>query len=217
MLRTNNGGELYGNEFEEFCKKCGIARKNTTPYTPQQNGVAERMNRMLMEKERSMLSSARIGQEFWVEAVETTCYLVNWSPTSALIDKNPQEVWTGKKPSIKHLNFFCCDAYVHVPKEKRSKLDNKDEKCIFIGYKDGMKGYKLWNPITKKTVYSRDVVFWEVKEVPRQEVNPMEKEPKKIEFKFEGEESDSIEYIESEEEEPHTPILRRSSREIRQP
>ena len=74
---TNNGGQFCGNEFEDFCKKCGITRKKTTPYTPQQNGVAERMNRMLMEKVRNMLSSAGIGQEFWVEAVETTCYLVN--------------------------------------------------------------------------------------------------------------------------------------------
>ena len=96
-------------------------------------------------------------------------------------------------------------------------MDNKDEKCISIGYKDGMKGYKLWNPITKKMVYSRDVVFQEVKQVPRQEVNPMEKEPEKIEFKLEGEESDSIEEVEYEEEEPHTPVLRRSSREIRKP
>ena len=114
-----------------------------------------------------MLRSVGIGQEFWAEAMETTCYLVNRSPTSTLIDKIPQEVWTGKKPSIKHLKVLGCDAYVHVPKEKRSKLDNKAEKCIFIGYKDGMKGYKLWNPITKKTIYSRDVVFREVKEVPR--------------------------------------------------
>ena len=76
------------------------------------------------------------------------------------------------------------DANVHVPKEKRSKLDKKAEKCIFIVYKDGMKGYKLWNPITNKTVYSRDIVFREVKEVPRQEVNPMEKEPDKLEFEL---------------------------------
>ena len=102
----------------DFCKKCGIERQNTTPYTPQHNGVVERMNRTLMEKARSMLSSAGIGQEFWVEAVETTCYLVNWSSKLALIDKNPQEVWTSKKPSIKHLKVFGCDAYVHVPKEK---------------------------------------------------------------------------------------------------
>jgi transposase InsO family protein len=63
-LRTDNGGEFHGNEFEEFCKKCGIAREKTTPYTPQQNGVAERMNKTLMEKERSMLSGVGLGQEF---------------------------------------------------------------------------------------------------------------------------------------------------------
>ena len=57
MLRTDNGGEICGNEFKDFCKKCGIARKKTTPYTPQQNGAVERMNRTLMEKARSMLSS----------------------------------------------------------------------------------------------------------------------------------------------------------------
>jgi transposase InsO family protein len=87
VLRTDNGGEFCGNEFEEFCKKCGIARQKTTPYTPQQNGVAERMNKTLMEKARSMLSGARLGQEFWAEAVGTTCYLVNRSPSSALDDK----------------------------------------------------------------------------------------------------------------------------------
>ena len=100
MLRTDNGGELCGNEFEDFCKKCGIARQKSTPYTPQQNGVVERMNRMLMEKARSMLSNARIGQEFWAKAVETACYLVNRSPTSTLIDKTPQEVWLVRNPLL---------------------------------------------------------------------------------------------------------------------
>ena len=77
VLRTDNGCEFYGNEFEEFCKKCGIARQKTTPYTPQQNGVAERMNKKLMEKSRSMLSGAGLGQKFQAEAVSTACYLVN--------------------------------------------------------------------------------------------------------------------------------------------
>ena len=117
------------------------------------------MNRTLMEKARSMLSGTRLGQEFWAEAVETACYLVNKSPSSALEDTTPHEVWIGKKPSLSHLRVFGCDAYVHVPKEKRTKLDNKYERCIFIGYKDGLKGYKLWNPETRKVVYSRDVVF----------------------------------------------------------
>jgi hypothetical protein len=146
VLRADNGGELCGNEFKEFCKKCGIARQKTNPYTPQQNGVAKRINRTLMEKERSMLSGAVLEQEFWAEAMSTACYLVNRSPSSALDDTTPHEVWSGKKPSLQHLRVFGCDAYVHVPKENRSKLDYKAEKCIFIGYKDGVKGYKLWNP-----------------------------------------------------------------------
>ena len=75
-----------------------------------------------------MLSGAGLGQEFWAEALDTACYLVNGSPSSALEDKTPQVVWTGKKPSLSHLRVFGCDAYVHVPKEKRTKLDSKSEK-----------------------------------------------------------------------------------------
>jgi hypothetical protein len=102
--------------------------------------------------------------------VDTACYLVNRSPSQTLVDKTLHEAWIGKKPSLKHLRFFGCDAYVHVPKENESKLDNKVEKCIFIGYKNGIKGYKLWNPITKKIVCNQDVVFREVKDVPKHEV-----------------------------------------------
>jgi transposase InsO family protein len=132
VMRTDNGGELCGSGFEEFCKKCSIARHKTTPYTPQQNGVAERMNMTLMEKSRCMLSGVGLGKELWVEAVGTACYLINRSPSSALDDKTPQEVWTGKKSSLTHLKVFGCEAYVHVPKENMSKLAKKDEKCIFI-------------------------------------------------------------------------------------
>jgi hypothetical protein len=78
-----------------------------------------------------------------------------------------------------------------------SKLDKKAEKCIFIGYKDGLKGYKLWNPETKKVVYSRDVVFREMKDVVKHEVLPSKEEPEKIEFEPKDDESDSIEEHES--------------------
>jgi hypothetical protein len=76
----------------------------------------------------------------------TSCYLVNRSPLSTLHENTPHEVWNGKKPYIEHLILFGCDAYVHVPKENMSKLDNKAKKCIFIAYRDGIKGSKLWNP-----------------------------------------------------------------------
>jgi hypothetical protein len=104
------------------------------------------MTRKLMEKTRSMLSGADLGQEFWAEVVGTTCYLVNRLPSSMLDDKTPHKVWTGKKLSLEHLRVFGCDAYVHVPKENRSKMDNKYEKCTFMSYTYGVKGYNIWNP-----------------------------------------------------------------------
>jgi hypothetical protein len=170
-----------------------------------------------MEKARCMLSGVGLGQELWAEAVGTTCYLVNRSPSSALDDKTPQEVWTGKEPSLTHIRVFGCDAYVHVPKENRSKLDKKDEKCIFVGYTDGLKGYKLWNSETKKIVYSRDVVFREMKNVVKHESLPSKEEPDKIEFDLKDDESDSTKEHESEEEDPHTLVLRRLNRERRLP
>lgn len=103
--------------------------------------------------------------------------------------KTPQEVWTRKKPSLSHLTVSECDAYVHVPKDKRTRLDSKSEKCIFIGYKDGLKGYNLWNLVTRKVVYNQDVVFREVKDVIKHEF--LAKELEKIEFELKEEESDS--------------------------
>jgi hypothetical protein len=151
--------------------------------------------------------------------VGTTCYLVNRSPSSALDDKSPHELWSGKKPSLQHLRVFGCDSYAHVPKENRSKLDKKVEKCIFIGYKYGVKGYNIWNQETKKNVYIRDVVFREVKYVSKQEFLPMQDEPEKIELELDDAKSESSEEeeAEEEEEEPHTLVLRRSMRDRRKP
>ena len=154
-----------------------------------------------MKKARSMLSGVGLGQEFWAEGVGTAYYLVNRSPSSVLVDKNLHEVWIGKNPSLGNLRVFGCDAYVHVPKENRRKMDNKVEKCFFMGYKDGVKGYNLWNPKTKSIVYSWDVVFREVKDVSKQEFLPTQDEPEKIELELDDEKSKSSEEEEVEEEE----------------
>jgi len=81
------------------------------------------------------------------------------------------------------MRVFGCDAYVDVPKEKRTKLDSKYEKCIFIGYKGGLKGFKIWSPVTRKVVYSRDVVFREVKGVIKHEIPSKELETIDFELK----------------------------------
>jgi hypothetical protein len=114
--------------------------KHHTIYpTTKQNGFVERMNMMLMDKERNMLSGVSLAQEFWTTGVDTAKYLLNRSPSSTLVDSNPHEAWFGKKSSLSHIKLFGCDALVHVPREKRGKLDKKTIKCILLGYKDGMK------------------------------------------------------------------------------
>jgi hypothetical protein len=97
-----------------------------------------------------------------VKAVDIARYMVNMSPSSTLVDMNLHEVWLDKKPLVANLKVFGCDAFVHVPKEKKRNLDKKEVKNIFIGYKEGMKGYKIWYPASRRTMYSQDVVFREV-------------------------------------------------------
>lgn len=104
------------------------------------------MNNTLMEKERSMINGVGLGLEFWGDEVDTTCYLFNASPLLGLEDKTPHEICNSNKPSFSHLKVFGCDAYVRVPKDKRIKMDSKYERCIFIWYKYGLKGYKFWKP-----------------------------------------------------------------------
>jgi hypothetical protein len=86
--------------------------------------------------------------------MDIACCLVNSSPSSTLDDMSPQEVWNIRKPSLTHLRVFGCDAYFHIPKKNRSNLDKTTKKCIFIGYKYSLKGYKIWNPENKKVVYN---------------------------------------------------------------
>jgi len=97
-------------------------------------------------------------KNLWAEIVATVLYLKNCSPTSALDNKMPFEAWHGEKPDLSHLHILGCDAYVHVPKEKRVKLDSHTEKGQLVGYK-GMNQWKAWIPMREEVVVSRDVVF----------------------------------------------------------
>jgi hypothetical protein len=157
------------------------------------------MNKTLMDKARSMLIGVGLTQELWAKAVDTAKYLLNMSPSSALVDTTSNEVWLGKKPLISHLKVFGCDAFVHVPKEKRRKLDKKAVKCIFIRYKEGMRGYKLWDLASRKKAYSRDVVFREFKSnSEHKQIVQAKSNPKTVWFELRNEEDDSDESNESE-------------------
>jgi len=102
-LTSDRGGEFTSKEFNNFCQSHGIRHPLKVPYSPQQNGVAERKNRTILNIARCMLKAKNIPKEFWAEAVSCAVYLNNMSPTRNVRDQTPQEAWSGRKPSVKYL------------------------------------------------------------------------------------------------------------------
>ena len=162
-LRTDRGGEFCSREFEEFCRNQGIRRQLTTTYTPQQNGVAERKNRTIMNMVRTMLIGRQVPKIFWPEATKWCAHILNRSPTYAVQDHIPEEAWSGIKPFVDYFRVFSCLAYVHTPDQHRSKLDNKSKPCILFGVSDESKAYRFFDPTNKKIIISKDVIFEENK------------------------------------------------------
>ena len=162
-FRSDRGGEFTSLEFNEFCTEHAIKRQLTAAYTPQQNGVAERKNRTMMNMVRSMLFEKHLPKIFWPEAVNWTTHVLNRSPTMAVMNQTPEEAWSGSKPSVDHFRVFGCVAHVHIPDVKRTKLDAKSFTCVLLGLSEESKAYRLYDPVAKKVVISRDVVFEEDK------------------------------------------------------
>lgn len=220
QLRSDNGGEYGDKRFRDFCASSGIKMEKTVPMTPQQNGVAERMNRTLNERARSMRIHAGLPNMLWAEAVNTAAYLINRGPSVPLDGEIPEEVWSGKEINLSHLKVFGCISYVHIDSTKRSKLDAKSQKCVFVGYGGDEFGYRFWDYENRKIIRSRDVIFNE---------NVMYKEREAAESSNSKPEADSKEFAEFEEiprkevqnnpevieEEPRTPEPRRSTRTSR--
>ena len=142
-LRSDNGGEYTSKAFDAFLSKHGIVRQTSAPYTPQQNGVVECANRTNVEMARFMLYAQGLRHEFQVEVVSSAVYTCNRCPNKALVDITPQKAWRGKRPCISHMHMFGCIAYAKGPDEKRTKLDAKGIKCLFVGYCKGTKAYRL--------------------------------------------------------------------------
>jgi transposase InsO family protein len=155
-LRSDGREEYFSNEFSEYLKEHGIQRKYSCSYSPQQNGVAERKNRHIVEITCAMLNEKNLPNYFWAEAVTTAVCIMNRTPIEVIHGMTPKEKFTCKKPNVSHLKVFGCIAYVHVPDEKRSKLDSKAKKCIFIRYSLEQQKYKCFNPSTWNLQVSRD-------------------------------------------------------------
>lgn len=162
-LRADNGGEYISNEMKFYCKEKGIQLLLTVAYNPEMNGIAERLNRTLVEKARTMLLASNLSKRFWNEAILTANYIKNRSPTSAHGDqfnnKTPAEIWFKSKPDLSHIRVFGSICYNHVPKDKRSKLEPKATKCIMLGYGLSPSTYRLWDIENDKLIIGRNVTF----------------------------------------------------------
>lgn len=163
IIRSDNGGEFTGHVLREFYRKEGITAQFTVPYTPSQNGVAERKNRSLIEMVRCMINDAGLPRDLWGEAIMTANFLQNRLVSNALPNgKTPFELWSGSPPDYRTLRVFGCYAWVQTPSVKRTKLDHTSRPMIFVGYGGEQKGFRFWDPELQKTVVSRDAVFLEL-------------------------------------------------------
>lgn len=113
---------------------------------------------------RCLLEEKNMPSSFWPEAVKWTCHILNRSPSAAVKNMTPEECWSGNKPTVDYFRVFGCIGNVHVPNEKRLKLDARSQKCVLLGYSEESKGYKMVEPMTNKIIISRDVVFEEALE-----------------------------------------------------
>uniref|UniRef100_W8AQ86 Retrovirus-related Pol polyprotein from transposon TNT 1-94 n=1 Tax=Ceratitis capitata TaxID=7213 RepID=W8AQ86_CERCA len=162
-VRSDNGREFVNSEFEKYLSERGIRHQTTVAYSPQQNGVAERANRTIVEMARCMINESKLPQTMWAEAVSTAVYIRNRCPTNVLGQATPYEKWHGRKPSVSHFRTFGCDAVVlqKGPRPRGCKFLPKGIKLKFVGYHDVTKGYRLVNLQTNKITIARDVIFFE--------------------------------------------------------
>ena len=118
-LQSDGGGEYLNNKFKKYLEDAGIQHRISPPYTPTQNGRAERANRTIMENARCILQDSKLGNEFWGQAVLTAAHIHNHLPSRSHNDMYPLGYWTGKPPAVGHLRIFGSTAWVHIPKERR--------------------------------------------------------------------------------------------------
>ena len=157
-LRSDRGGEYLLGEFRNYLSECGITSQLSAPGMPQQNGVAERRNRTLKEMVRSMMSYSDLPHSFWGFALETAAYILNAVPTKAA-PNTPVELWTGRKPSLRHFRIWGCPA--HVLTGDASMVEPKTEVCFFVGYPKGTKGGLFYNPKSQRVFVSTNARFLE--------------------------------------------------------
>ncbi|KAM5572540.1 hypothetical protein ABKV19_012545 [Rosa sericea] len=158
ILQTDGGGEFNSKAFHNFLDSKGILHHITCPYTPQQNGVAERKNRHIVETAISLLSTAGLPKLFWFHSVAHSCYLINRMPCKSLNMISPYELVFHKVPDISQLKIFGSSCYPFLRPYNHDKLDPRTTKCVFLGYALGYKGVFCYSVPQNKLWMSRHVI-----------------------------------------------------------
>ena len=161
-IRMDNAGELNSREFTEHLTKHGIRKQLSAPYAHQQNGRAERLMRTMQGRMRSMMDAVGAPKNLWGEATLTCAYLFWRTPTTTLPDgKTPFEMVHGTPPDLSNLRVWGSKCFARVPTELQTKLGTRSRECVFMGYPDGVKGWRVRDVSTGTFFNSRDVIFAE--------------------------------------------------------
>ncbi|KAI3758565.1 hypothetical protein L6452_06132 [Arctium lappa] len=159
FLRTDNGTKFKNKIVDEYLESVGISHQFSAARTPQQNGVVERRNRMLVEAARTMLSQSDLLLFLWVEAVSTACHTQNRSIIHRRFQKTPYELINNRTPTIKYFHIFRCKCFVLNDRESLNKFSAKADEGIFIGYSSTSAAYRVYLKKLKTVVESVNVTF----------------------------------------------------------
>jgi hypothetical protein len=161
VLQTDNEGEYVNHEIQNLCHEVGIQLQHTVPYTPQQNEVVEWKNRSLKEMTSCMLYANSLPERLWVKALNCATYIQKKYPHKSIKYKTPYKAWSSLKPEVTHFRIFGSRAWAQIPYEKRKELDPQSTECIFVGYPDGVKGYRLIVLSSDQFIIEQSVQFEE--------------------------------------------------------
>ncbi|GJS38250.1 ribonuclease H-like domain-containing protein [Tanacetum coccineum] len=159
IIRCDNGTEFKNYVMNEFCAKKGIKREFSVARTPQQNGVAERKNRTLIEAARTMLADSLLPIPFWAEAVNTACYVLNRVLVTKPQNKTPYELLIGKSPSISFMRLFGCPLTILNTLDSLGKFDGKSDEGYLLGYFTSCKAFIVYNKRTKRVEENLHINF----------------------------------------------------------
>ena len=161
IFRSDNAKEYFSHDLSSFLSSKDILHQSTCPHTPQQNGIAERKNRHLLEIARSLMLNSNVPTHHWGDAVVTTCFLINMMTSSSLENQIPHSIIFPRDPLF-HVSprVFGCTCFVHDLSPGLDKFSARAIKCVFLGYSRLQKVYKCYSPTTRRYYMSADVTFF---------------------------------------------------------